>query len=502
LRKCFVMTVGLSAPKPPSNLVGQEVLVVRDTGEVDPSPFSTFVLGTVTSLRVAPNRRDAEAVVILGGGGPDDMIVVPTSKLYPLEPSRLALDHSDVSYSIREAGLPLHRGTVTATVMARLPRICTADVPPKMRLLGQHRPSTQGRGCRPRELTSLIATDCSGRCHAALFLNGSYSIEAFPLTSSADEAYVSLLLGYAYSYLMEFTTETTEASAFHRVRGLLSTTGLSWPVISDPQKLRDLGKALAALDIDVDAFMRVCCALMLLVQSSSISSALCIRPDDLICDLLGLEGPLDKQVSSIEFVYVLQRGLLCWAASLEVSDENGDGTIIVACPADRRNSYGSYGDLLLTREALRIARCTRAADYIDERFHKACERIRLPTSGDERVLDLFQGSSVRLVRDICQAAADEQVGQDWLDAAKESVESVRESGVGAHLIVVTRDEKDLLEMAHQLWLFSTIAATRVNPMMKPFHIDINEARERLALKASSEAEILEELSATIEVPPG
>ncbi|KAF4697215.1 hypothetical protein FOZ60_009841 [Perkinsus olseni] len=480
------MTVGLSAPKPPSNLVGQEVLVVRDTGEVDPSPFSTFVLGTVTSLRVAPNRRDAEAVVILGGGGPDDMIVVPTSKLYPLEPSRLALEHSDVSYSIREAGLPLHRGTVTATVMARLPRICTADVPPKMRvsLVGSRSP-----------LGEVLGSSSGSIGHR-------HKVEDVDLESSLPSSQRIAAGGYAYSYLMEFTTETTEASAFHRVRGLLSTTGLSWPVISDPQKLRDLGKALAALDIDVDAFMRVCCALMLLVQSSSISSALCIRPDDLICDLLGLEGPLDKQVSSIEFVYVLQRGLLCWAASLEVSDENGDGTIIVACPADRRNSYGSYGDLLLTREALRIARCTRAADYIDERFHKACERIRLPTSGDERVLDLFQGSSVRLVRDICQAAADEQVGQDWLDAAKESVESVRESGVGAHLIVVTRDEKDPLEMAHQLWLFSTIAATRVNPMMKPFHIDLAEARERLALKASSEAEILEELSATIEVPPG
>ncbi|KAF4680674.1 hypothetical protein FOZ63_017713, partial [Perkinsus olseni] len=550
------MTVGLSTPKPPSNLVGQEVLVVRDAGEEEPSPFPTFVHGTVTSLRVAPNRRDAEAVLHLGGGGPDDRIVVPTSKLYPLEPSRLALEHSDVSYSIRETGLPLHRGTVTATVMARLPRICTADVPPKMRMslvssrspLGEvlggssgsigHRQKvgnvdledsahvvwivgegdlaatwsamarSSSRGSEDERLrsacllTSLIATDCSARCHAALFLNGSYSIEAFPLTSNADEAYVSLLLGYAYSYLMDFTAESTEPSAFHRVRGLLSTTGLSWPVISDPKKLRDLGNALSALDIDVDAFMRVCCALMLLVQSSSISSSLCIRPEELICDLLGLEDPLDKQVSSIEFVHVLQRGLLCWAASLEVSDENGDGTIIVACPADRRDSYGSYGDLLLTREALRIARCTRAADYIDERFHRDCERIKLPTSGDEGVLDLFQGSSLRLVRHICQAAADEQVGQDWLDAAKESVESVRGSGVGAHLIVVTRDEKDPLEMAHQLWLFSTIAATRVNPMMKPFHIDIVEARERLALKASSETEILEELSATIGVPPG
>ncbi|KAF4683118.1 hypothetical protein FOZ60_009564, partial [Perkinsus olseni] len=139
----------------------------------------------------------------------------------------------------------------------------------------------------------IIATDCSGRCHAALFLNSSYSIEAFPLTSNADEALresptrIRLLLPGWTS-----PRSPLNLQRFTGVRGYYLTPGLSWPVISDPKKLRDLSKALATLDIDVDAFMRI----------------------------------------------------------------------------------------------------------------------------------YSKGSSVRLVRDICQASADEQVGQDWLDAAKESVE--------------------------------------------------------------------------------
>ncbi|EER13569.1 regulator of chromosome condensation, putative [Perkinsus marinus ATCC 50983] len=165
------------------------------------------------------------------------------------------------------------------------------------------------------------------------------------------------------------------------------------------------------------------------------------------------------------------------------------------------NFYGSYGNLLLTREALRIARCTRAADYLDELLRKACEHIRLPSSGDERVLNLLRGSSSGLVKELCQAAADEHVGQDWLDAAKESVECVRESGVAAHVIIVLRDERNPLRTAEQLWLFSIIAATRLNPMMKPFHLDLAEARERLALQASDETEILDEVSTVIGVPP-
>ncbi|KAF4655031.1 hypothetical protein FOL47_009631 [Perkinsus chesapeaki] len=553
------MTIGISTSLE-SNLVGQDVLVLCDTGEDEPSPFSSFIHGRVTSLRIAPNMRDTEAVVLVHGGGPDNIIIRPANKLYPLQASSLALEHSDVSYCIREAGLPLHRGTITATVQARLPRICTADVPPKMRVslvsarspLGEvlgdqsgtigHRHKVEqvdlessahvvwiiGEGSLASTwnavakassgepdaklraaclLCSLIATDCEGRCHAALFLNGSYSLEAFPLSSGPNEAYSSVLLAHAYSYLIEFVQQSSQQqhptnSAFMETLSFLAETRLSWPIIQDAKKLRDLGKSLACLSIDLDGFMRICCALMLLVQSSSLALSPCLRPDILICSLLGIPGPLDKNDRSIDFVYVIQRGLLCWAAGLEVSKENGDGTIILGTPRGRQDSYGNYGQLLVTREVLRIARCNRAAGYIDELFRKACEYLRLPSNGETRVLKMLKNSRVRLVRDVCEAAMDEQVGRDWLDAAKESVDSVRESGIGAHIIIVLREDRDPLKLAEQLWLFSTITATRVNPMMKPFHVDLDEARDRLALQSTDESAILEEISTRIGVPPG